>query len=774
MRASTSRGNLPGHLTAFVGRRGEIKQLRTLLSTNRMISVVGAAGCGKTRLALEVAAQVRDSLDDGTWVVDLAAISNAELVPQQVAAALAVPEKQGQTAMEAVLNHAGQARAMLLVFDSCDQVLTAAAEACEQLLSAGPEVRILVTSREPLGLQGETIWRLPPLSLTVPAGSGRSAASEAVQLFLDRARLVQPSLDVTPALLEDAAAICRQLDGLPLAIELAAARTRMMPSAQILTLLDDRFRLLTSAARPRLAHHQTLRAALDWSCDLLSQSEHLLFQRLSIFAGGFQLEAAEHICAGGEIAAPDVLELLTRLVDKSLVVSDPAPHRARYRLLDTMRIYAHAAIATSAEDEVLATRHFEFFSRLAERLYPPQPRGVSAGHVEELETEDGNLRAALEWALTNNPTSALRFAATLSRFWALRGKLSEGLWWLKLILAAAAPEATPDRIAALNGGGWLAFSHGEYGMCETWLRESLRLQDEIDDHQTQAEVYYNLGLTAYFKRDTAVALQHFEQSLASAVAADDRFGIGAAQFALAFGDFFSGQRDRATQRATESARIRHEIGDRPGFAFANGLLGVLALHRGDRREAESRLVDALTALAEAGERPNVAYGIDAFAMLAAAEGDHIRTIRLASAAKSMRTASQLPPLDPWSAMLEPSLDSARRALGHQLAERSWTEGASLSTEDAVAYALKRAEAQDLFAARDAEQQLSPRELDVAELVARGFSNKELAKRLFISVRTAEAHMNHIFDKLGIDSRTQLTAWWLENGGRAPTKPPKAK
>ena len=414
--------NLPAQLTSFVGRQTEIGRLRDAMAGNRLVTLIGAGGVGKTRLALQVAAEVAGDFADGAWYVDLAPITVAEVVPVAVARALGLPDHPGRSTMDTLLRFVPD-RHLLIVLDNCEHLLDACAELLGTLLAAAPRLTVLATSREPVNIAGEVIWQVPSLSL----------ADEAIELFAERARLARPDFTVTEDNSTAVAEICRRLDGMPLAIELAAARVRALSLTEIVDSLHDRFRLLTGGSRTAVRRQQTLRASVDWSHALLTETERILFRRLAVFFGGFDLPAAQFVCGGGDIERYQVLDQLTLLVDKSLVIADESSGRTRYRLLETVRQYALEKLGGSGEADAVRSRHCDHYTSIAVLLDAPA-RTDYQQRLEQAEIEMDNLRNALGWNLENRDTErALALASSLQPVWLTRGRILEGLAWFHVI-----------------------------------------------------------------------------------------------------------------------------------------------------------------------------------------------------------------------------------------------------------------------------------------------------------------------------------------------------
>jgi predicted ATPase/DNA-binding SARP family transcriptional activator len=430
--------NLPTPLTSFVGREQEIAHLKALLSNTRLLTVTGAGGSGKTRLAIQVAKELIQNFQEGVWWVDLAPLIDPSHVPQAMAQVLGVRESPYTTLSETLLNFL-RPKELLLVLDNCEHLVTRCAELAAEILSNCPKVQIMATSREALRIDGETVWQVPTLSLPplrLPPGDALTVY-EAIRLFVERAVAVNGKFSLNAENAPAVAEICRRLDGIPLAIELAAARIKVLAPERIAARLDNRFDLLTVGSRVALPRHQTLRLTFDWSHELLTEAERVLFRRLSVFVGGFNLEAAEEVCADEKIEAPRVLELVSHLVDKSLITAEPQQGERRFRLLETGREYAREKLGESGEAGRLRKRHFNFFLRLAEEAEPKLTSAERLSWLERLESEHDNLRAALEWSQdqAGRREAMLRLAGSLYWFWHFGGHVAEGRRGLERVLA---------------------------------------------------------------------------------------------------------------------------------------------------------------------------------------------------------------------------------------------------------------------------------------------------------------------------------------------------
>jgi non-specific serine/threonine protein kinase len=516
-------GNLPVELTSFVGRESEVAAVQALMRDTRLLTLTGAGGVGKTRLAMRVAQELTGVYRDGEWLVELAALADPVLLPRLVAQSLGVPERPGQPAASALSDYL-RSRQLLLVLDNCEHLVAACAELAENLLRACPELRILTTSREPLGVAGETLWRVP--SLAVPdtrsvQGTDEAAGYGAVQLFLDRARSGLPEFTLTDSNLKAVMEICQRLDGVPLALELAAARVRILSPDQIASRLTNRFRLLTDGSRSALPRQQTLRGAMDWSYALLSGADQLLLDRLAVFAGGFTLEGAEAVCSGDGLPIDDVLDTLGRLVDRSLVQREEHPGQARYRLLETVRQYAWERLTARGNHELesVQKRHAAYFLRQAEEAEATVIGPQQAQSLGRIGREHDNMRATLRWALDHEPADgqiALRIARALTLFWEIHSHRTEGLGWLTAALGRH-PEA-PDavRAGALKSAGTLAYSLSQFDQSSALLEESLSLYRRLGDRAEVAVLLTRIGRVAHFQGRYAQSTDLLHEAIAEA------------------------------------------------------------------------------------------------------------------------------------------------------------------------------------------------------------------------------------------------------------------
>lgn len=606
--------NLPQQVTSFIGREKEMAEVKALLKETRLLTLTGSGGCGKSRLSLQVAADVLEEYAGGVWLVELAPLADPALVPQAVASVLGVKEEAGKSLIES-LSDALKPKNLIVVLDNCEHLLEACARLVEALGRSCPHVKVLASSREGLGVPGEQTYRVPSLSLPDPKQKETPESLsqyEAVRLFIERARLAQPEFTVTNQNTPALAQVCYRLDGIPLALELAAARVRSLSVEEINTRLDNRFRLLTGGSRTALPRQQTLRALIDWSYDLLTEPEKILLRRLSVFSGGWSLEAAEQVCAGedpsgGTIEDWEVLDLLTGLVDKSLALAETQEGHTRYRLLETVRQYARDRLLESGEGEAVRDRHRDYFVAFSEKALQFFNGPQQAFWYAQLDPEHDNLRAVLEWCQSEEEgaqQAGLRLGAALWRFWNVRGRAREGLQWLQEILERdGAKEPTEQRANALNGAGVLAVILHECAAAHRFLDESLLIWRYLGSTEV-IHTLQSLGYLALVEGKLTEAQALYEESLQIAQSAGKRrFTLyplqGLGRVAHSRGDLL-----KARACYEESVSVAREFGDHSGLIWALDSLAQLMSELGDA-DAARVLQEENRAIAQQLQSPRV-------------------------------------------------------------------------------------------------------------------------------------------------------------------------
>jgi predicted ATPase/class 3 adenylate cyclase len=686
------RHNLPVQLTSFIGRETEMAEVAKLLAAGRLVTVAGAGGAGKTRLALQVAAEVLERFADGVWLVELASTADPAFLPHALASAVGLREEGSRPVADALLDHL-RGREALLVLDNCEHLVRPCALLAERILLACPNVRVLATSREPLGVPGETIWRVPPLSLPEPGLPPEAVAdSEAVRLFLDRAALREAGFGLTHANAAAVAQICTRLDGIPLAIELAAARVGLLSPEQIAAGLDDRFRLLTGGSRTALPRQQTLRALVDWSYELLDERERLAFARLSVFAGGFGLDAAEAVCGAGGVLPEEVLGLLAQLVDKSLVIGEERGTEVRYRMLDTVRQYAQDRLAASGEAAAVRRRHRDFYAGLVERAEPELSGPDQPAWLDRLESEHDNLRAALEWS-ASRPDGAepgLRQAAAMWRFWLLRGHWTEGRARLEAALAQPGDASALARAGALDAAGVLAGYQDDVTAARSLYEEALAIFTGLDDRRGVATVLNHLGIAAHLAGDYAGAGPIYRESLALWRSLGDKHYV--ARVLNNLGEVAQLEGDHETARALyeEALAVGRELGDRRDIATWLANLGMIARAQKEFERAAALHAEALELRRELTDKWGIVDSLEGLAGVAAERGDHERAARLFGAAEALRGEIGFPLTPSLRADYDRLVALVRDGLGAAGFSAAWEVGRAMRMEAAVAFALEAA------------------------------------------------------------------------------------
>jgi predicted ATPase/DNA-binding CsgD family transcriptional regulator len=883
-------GNLPISATSFVGRERELAEIAGLLARTRLLTLTGAGGVGKTRLALELARAVRHTYADGVWLVELASLADPALVPQAVATAIGVREQPGRPMADTLTAWLADKRS-LLVLDNCEHLIEACAGLADALLGSCPNLRVLATSREPLAIGGEVAWRVP--SLPVPGrqnlGRGMVEQVDAARLFRERARAVRPAFAITDRNAPAVAEVCRRLDGIPLAIELAAARVTALTVEQIAARLDDQIRLLTGGARTVPPRQQTLRATIDWSHGLLDEPERVALRRLAVFSGGFSLEAAEAVCAGDGVEPGEALDRLTRLVEKSLVqVEASDSEEARFHLLEMVRLYGLERLREAGEEAAIRARHVECYLALVERVEPELRGHDQLTWLPRLDLEHDNLRAAMAWSIEIDPESAARFVASLWPYWQVRTHYAEWESWLDRIRppagrptpqtalwsrvlygaarlrfelgdraearACAAASVKAARAAgdarllgrALRVQARLLLDTDEFEAAHRLLDEALALFHAASDAHGTGDVLWAQGLAARYQGDFRRARALLEEGLIHLERAGDRFPIiialgflgevhreqgeharaeelleaslavarewgspwavcvlhhmlaeaarcrgdlerattwGEAALALARGCASDGEAasslivlagvaraegdaGRAVQLASDALALWRALGHQRSIADALCALGLALLGRGDAEAAAARLREGLALYAPMVVPLPIATCLEGLARAQAARGDPARAARWLAAAAGVREAigAPMPPVE------RPAHAAAVRAIQADLGEAAWAAaweaGRALPLDQVILDALVTTDERAAPAAVRGVRSvgLSARERQVADRVAQGLTNRQIADDLSISRRTVDRHVENILAKLGLTARSQVAAWVVAQRG----------
>jgi predicted ATPase/DNA-binding CsgD family transcriptional regulator len=759
--------NLPLELSSFVGRQEEVAEVGRLLEGNRLLTLTGPGGCGKTRLALAAAGDAAGRFEDGVWLAELAPVADPALVGRVVASALGARGQPGRPMAETLSEHLGTSK-VLLVLDNCEHLVEACAEIAESLLRSCPGLRVLATSREALGVVGEVAWPVPPLSLPdlrrLPDVGGL-ALYGAARLFAERASAVSPTFELTERNAASVARVCYRLDGIPLAIELAAARTKVLTVEEISARLDDCFGLLVAGGRTAMPRHRTLHATMDWSHDLLSGPERALFRRLSVFADGFSLDAAESVCAKDDLGRGGVLELLSHLVDKSLVIPREAEGEARYRLLETIRQYGQEKLHGSADEAGVRRRHAAYFVGLAERTEPELSGPEQVGRLDELERENGNFRVVMGWALAEGEAGMVaRLGWALRRFWLLHGHQAEGRRWMEALLERDVPPSSRSRVALV--AALMSHAQGDYQACEGYAPEALAVSRQVGDERCAAYALTLLGLAEMRRGNVEGATARFEESLPLLRRSGEEQTVPLVLVWLGNVSLVDGNREHATRMFEEALALARQRGDRLGTNIALYSLAQIALSEADYGQAASMLEEGLASSRQMGDQANLSYFLEGLAVVAGARGEARRAALMLGAAQGSMEEAGAPVYNyymPDRSLYDRTLAAARERLDEDAWAAAWEEGRAMTAERAVERALEGEAAPGPTAPETYPAGLSAREAGVLRLVAAGMTNAEVAKDLFLSSRTVDWHVGSIYRKLGLHSRAEAARFAAENG-----------
>jgi predicted ATPase/DNA-binding CsgD family transcriptional regulator len=804
--------NLPVQLTSFIGREREQAEIKHLVSTSRLLTLTGAGGCGKTRLALRVATDLLDHFEDGVWWIELAVLNDPSLFPQAVLQALRFPELPSRPPMDLLTDYFRSKHA-LFILDNCEHIVAACAEFVSQLLRTCPQLSLIVTSREALNIDGELAWIVP--SLQIPTIQSSFTISDlgqydAVRLFIARASAILPDFALTKQNADAVVRICQRLDGMPLAIELAAARIKVLQVEQIVERLDNALQLLTKGKRTAPSRHQTLRATMDWSYNLLSEAEKKLFQRLAVFAGGFTLEATEFVCAGEGVEPGDILDLVASLMSKSLLVLVERNGKAddlieeslrsaggplRYRFLEPVRQYAHEKLVEAGEKTSLRDRHLSYFHDWTQttesRLYTDEQLKQLANLDQDLD----NIRAALQWALKTQPVMALHMVAALTLFWNVRGYTTEGRRWGEQALKQTEEDLTPDvqcaRARALITVAFLTMTQGDYlatsdliGQAIPMLRtqnDELGLARALFVHSTvmsflgrpavvraAAEesrefglkvndpftLSYGLGIMAgaMFRVDETMIAQRFRaEALANSRRFDSPVALALLLAGAGMGAFSQGDLEVARQYTEESLALFRQIGDKHRINMtASGLADILR-QMSNMREAEKLYVEAIHGWGDYGQLGGIARCIECLAFIAIAEKRDEQATRWLGAAEAIREDSHTQMIPSEQEEYQSEMAILQSRMSPNDFSSSWSEGQMLTIQQVIA------EVEQLPTAPQVKthspNELTPRELDVLHLLVQGLSDTQIAEKLVVSRRTVTTHLTTIYSKFGVNSRS---------------------
>jgi predicted ATPase/DNA-binding CsgD family transcriptional regulator len=757
---SAARGNIEGHpldTTSFVGRRHQIAETKRLLSTSRLVTLTGGAGIGKTRLALRVAAHVQRAFPDGVWLVDLTDVRESEQVVHSVVASLGLREQAGGLPPLDLLAEYVARRRLLIVLDNCEHLVESVAALVQRLLRVAAGLRVLATSRESLAVDGEVLLAVPPLAL--PNSTGPLGRSEAVSLFVERAVAVLPSFRLDADNQSVVVEICRRLEGLPLGIELAAARLRDLRAEEIRDRLADQYEVLVREENGGAPRHQTLHSCITWSYDLCSPAECTLWARLSVFAGGFELDAVEGICAGGQILADDVVQVLNSLVVKSIVVCERPPGVVRYRLLEAIREFGRQRLVASGEEPALWRRHRDWFEELVLRAHAEWASSRQVGWFARLDREHSNVQAAMEYCLTERgeAESALRMLAPLYHFYCWgRGWYFEGRHWIDRALKLAERPSAAWATVLLRDA-CLAVSAGDFTTAAARLAEGRAVAELLGDPVVSATAEYADGLAAQYRGDLTDSIASFERGLALLPQSDNvplRLDL---LLGLAVSAGAGGDAELAISSHETTLALTEQVGESFHRSYALWALGLLAFQQGDIDRAADLQRQSLSLRQQLADVTGAGFSLEFLAWDEAAAEQHRRAATLLGAADHVWeiTGLSLRAFGHLVSYHDECEGRCREALGDTSYEAAFQRGRDQGLDDAMRFALDE---KPLTRAAREEPVLTRREWQVAELVAGGHSNKEIAASLVMSQRTAETHIQHILAKLGLVNRAQVAAW----------------
>jgi predicted ATPase/DNA-binding CsgD family transcriptional regulator len=757
-------GNLPADLTSFIGRRSEMANIKRALSQSRLVTLVGVGGVGKTRLAIHAAAELRRAFPDGVWFVDLSPLQDEDLLVSTVARALRLQSRSRGWAPAALTRHLAE-RELLIVLDNCEQVRHASAVLVDALLRVCPSLRVLATSRQALEISGEQLVAVQPLETPDPDDPRSRQVFEkydAVVLFTERAQAVAPGFRVSDENYEAVAALCHRLDGIPLALELAAARLRVLSPQQILDRLDEHSGVLRSGSTVAPERHRSLRSLIDWSYGLCSTEERTLWARLGVFPGTFDLDAVEDVCTGDDPAREWALDLLTGLVDKSILLTEPGADPVRYRMPATIRAFGWEQVTIAGEELALRRRHRDHFANIYlanEEWFGPRQRELLSG----MRLERDNYRAALNFSLgePDEPVeTAVHMVGAVAAETMVRGFLSEGRHWMHRVLEVV-DEETAERAQLLWVDGWHALNEGDITEGEPQLEASRDLAVRIGDTRDAAIATVFLGMCALMRGDVPAAFRHYEDAFGRLRREHDPLGFTMAATRLGFASYLLGDGDRAVELCEAAITESSRHGESWHKAETLADLSTILWRRGDTGRAVEMASEGLRIQRAFDNAVGTAQFLEILAWIAATERQHPRAARLLGAADGVWHAIDASLFPYLLGYHEETEKNSRRVLGARAFDADYNVGLKSSHADNVAFALDETDSGVLDDGR-VEGGLTRREREIADLVADGLSNKEIAAKLVISRRTAEGHVEHILSKLAFTSRAQVAVWVAEH------------
>jgi predicted ATPase/DNA-binding CsgD family transcriptional regulator len=752
---------LPVQLTSFIGRERELSDAKRLLASARLLTLTGPGGSGKTRLCIQMASEAAPAFPDGVCFVPLAPIRDPELVLSSIAQNLGLQDSRDRPLIEYLISYL-QSRNMLLVLDNFEQLLPAATLIAE-VLKETRALKLVVTSRACLRISGEQEFPVPPLALPDESHIGSAAAMrncESVQLFVERARSTLPAFTITDKDAGVIAQIVRRLDGLPLAIELAAARVKLLPPQAMLPRLEHSLGLLVTGARDAPERQRTLRNTIAWSYGLLSTGTQRLLATCSVFRGGASLESIESICneTGTAIGLP-VLSGVEELVDHSLLRRTEAAGALRFSMLETIREYANERLAEMPEADRIHESHATAFLRFAEQARRELTGPGEKEWLGRVEREHNNIRAAIDWYRQTRPTVALHLAVQMRPFWSARGHFTEGRQRLSDLLTRV-PERTSTRVRALTCAAWLAVDQGDYEDATARLHESIALSHDLGDKAGEAVALAQLGRAMIAGGRPEAGVPYLDQGLPRLRESGERVDLSIALLYWGLAAIFTDKPAEACERLAEGIEMCRQLGFRSLGARARMLDGMARVELGDVSGARATLELGLPTSVELDDHWIIPLHIAVWACLAALTKEPMRALRLAGFAVSYSETHDFSMPLVIRHRLEHWLEPIRQSLAAAAASVAFDAGRHMTLVEAVAYALRAAPEPDPSEPSPGLA-LTPRELEVAKLVATGLTNRQIAERLYLSVRTVDVHVDHILTKLSFNTRTQVAAWVYE-------------
>lgn len=752
-------GNLPAEITTFIGRRTERAEVKRALSATRLLTLTGFGGVGKTRLAVQAAEDLSRAFPEGVWFVELDTLSNPALLPDVVARTLGMRAHGHDSTIQALAAHLRN-RTALLVLDNCEHLLEASALLIDTLLRACPDLRVLATSREPIGMRGETVLSVAPLAVPASGAQDDVGAHEAVQLFVNRAQAACPGFQLTEANRSALVEICRHVDGIPLALELAAVRLRGLSVEDLLAQLSSHLQLLNTGSRSSPERQRTLRGCIQWSHQLCSPGEQRLWELASAFAGGFDVDALEAVCAGEPVVGGSLLETLLSLVDKSIVISEPHGGRTRYRMLEVIRRFGEDRLRESDRQSVVRRRHRDHYARLATEAESHWLGNRQRELIERLTLEHPNFRRALEFCIAepHESETGLHIAADLRELWLALGALNEGAHWFERLLRDASIPVE-CHIRALWTAAWLAVVKYDLAAAEPLIAMGTRLARDRDE-LTRARMTQVAGIYAIFNGDLPQAISLGEQALEVFRAVGDQLQEirTLIQLEVAYGT--AGDTDRALAAFAEAVRLSEKTGDTWFRSYALWKAGAVHWQSGNGDQAVKLLRESLSMKRRTTDELGLAVCLEALACATADRNPRQAAEIIGVADARWETMGVSISNLAWTS---PGHDDAvtqlRAALGDEEFELAFQRGRRLSGEEGLDFALAHKRTPETRPA-NAPTRLTRREQEVAQLVTRGLTNKEIASKLVISQRTAETHVERILAKLGFTSRAQIASWMV--------------